>query len=246
MILNNYQSAIFIRRYKRFLVDVKLADGTIMTVHCPNTGSMRGCLVPGGEVLISKAVNLQRKYSHTLEMTKVAGHWIGINTMRTNPLVREAIEAGVIKELADFVEIRPEVKVSAHSRLDFLVIKHNIIKDNHEGFEDIAREDKIYLEVKNSTMVEDGLARFPDAVTARGTKHLEELMALGRQGYGAMILFCVQHTGALSFAPARAIDPLYSQTLERAAAQGVKVVAYKALVSPQEICLQQALPVRLG
>ena len=230
MILKNCQPALFIKRYKRFLVDVKLEDGTIITVHCPNTGSMRGCLEPGGAVYISRSDNPKRKYPHTLEMTQVNGQWIGINTMRTNHLVREAIEEGVINELSHFDKIKAEVKVSDHSRLDFSIIKNN---------------SKIFVEVKNCTLVENELAIFPDAVTARGTKHLHELMALGRQGHRVMVFFCVQHGGGNAFAPAKHIDPLYAETLAEAATHGVEVVAYKAHVSPEEISITQALPVHL-
>ncbi len=231
MILEDLQSATFIKRYKRFLVDVERPDGSLLTVHCPNTGSMRGCLTPGNRVMISRSDNPKRKYAHTLEMIEVNGYWVGINTMRTNHLVREAIEAGIIAELGQVDKIQAEVKVSRQSRLDFLVVK---------GVE------KIYLEVKNCTLVEEGAALFPDAVTSRGTKHLQELAELVTQeGVRAMILYCVQRQDGTFFAPADHIDPLYGETLRKVVAQGVEVVAYQATVQPAEVMIKKALQVRL-
>jgi sugar fermentation stimulation protein A len=231
MILQELQAATLIKRYKRFLVDVTLPDGALLTVHCPNTGSMRGCLAPGNRVMLSCSANPDRKYPHTLEMIEVDGYWVGINTMRTNHLVREALEAGVVAEVGQVDMIQAEVKVSSHSRLDFLVVKG---------------EEKIYLEVKNCTLVEGGgAALFPDAVTSRGTKHLLELAELVAQGARAMIFYCVQRQDGHFFAPADHIDPLYGKTLREVAARGVEVVAYQAQVGPGEITIRQRLPVRL-
>lgn len=230
MILKDCRSATFIKRYKRFLVDVQKSDGTLLTVHCPNTGSMRGCLSPGSRVMISRAANPKRKYPYGLEMIEVDGSWVGINTMRTNHLVREALEAGVVAELGRVDEIRAEVKVSAGSRLDFLVVKD-------------CRN--IYLEVKNCTLVEEGVAMFPDAVTSRGARHLEELVQLVARGHRAMIFFCVQRQDGRCFAPADHIDRRYGDTLRRVAARGVEVVAYEARVTPAEIVVQTPLPVKL-
>jgi len=222
--------ATLIRRYKRFLADVQLADGTVLTVHCPNSGSMRGCVAEGSQVLLSRAENLKRKYTHTWEMVRVGEHWVGINTARTNHLVREAFGAGVVGEIGVVDEIRAEVKVSPHSRLDLLL---------RQG------ERLTYVEVKNCSLVEEGVAMFPDAVTARGTKHLEELAALRRAGFGAVIFFCVQRGDGDWFAPARHIDPLYAETLAKVAALGVTVLAYRAEVGPEELRVVAPLPVRL-
>ncbi|MBU1639867.1 MAG: DNA/RNA nuclease SfsA [Proteobacteria bacterium] len=231
MILQDLQAATFIKRYKRFLVDVERADGSVLTVHCPNTGSMRGCLTPGNKVMISCAENPKRKYPHTLEMIEVDGYWVGINTMRTNHLVREALEAGIVVELGRVDRIQAEVKVSKQSRLDFLVVKGN---------------ENIYLEVKNCTLVEDaGAAMFPDAVTARGTKHLLELADLVEQGARAMIFFCVQRQDGNFFAPADHIDSLYGKTLRAVVARGVEIVAYEAQVGLKEITIKNGLQVRL-
>ena len=222
--------ATLVRRYKRFLADVTLTDGTPLTVHCPNSGSMLGCQAPGSRVFLSHSANPGRKYSHTWELVEVAGGWVGINTGRTNQLVREAIAAGVVTEIGAVDEIRAEVKVSAHSRLDLLL---------RQG------ERLTYVEVKNCTLVEGDVAMFPDAVTARGTKHLEELAALRRAGHGAVIFFCVQRGDGAFFAPAAHIDPRYAETLTRVASQGVTVLAYRAEVGPESIRVVAPLPVRL-
>lgn len=220
----------FIKRYKRFLVDVELSDGSVGTAHCPNTGSMRGCLSPGNRVLLSVSDNPKRKYPYTMEMIQVDGFWVGINTSRTNYLVREALENGVVTELGFVDEIRSEVKVSEKSRLDFQF---------RQG------EMKVFMEVKNCTMVEGGIALFPDAVTARGCKHLRELLVLKKQGFGAVVFFCVQRMDGRSFSPADHIDPLYARTLKEVVAEGVQVLAYQAFVSPAEIRITHALPVHL-
>lgn len=230
MILQDLQAATLIRRYKRFLVDVARPDGSLLTVHCPNTGSMRGCLAPGNRVLLSVSGKAGRKYAHTLEMIEVDGVWVGVNTMRTNHLVREALEAGLVAEVGRVDQIQAEVTVSSRSRLDFLVVKGG---------------EKIYLEVKNCTLVEGDAALFPDAVTARGTKHLHELVELVEQGARAMIFFCIQRGDGRFFAPADHIDPLYGQTLRAVVTRGVEVVAYQARVGPGEIIVRQRLPVRL-
>lgn len=220
-----------IKRYKRFLVDVELADGTILTAHCPNTGSMRGCLTAGNPVMLSTSDNPKRKYPHSLEMIQVNGFWVGINTNRTNHLVREAIDNGVVSEFASVDSVQPEVTVSGKSRLDFLLC---------------SGETKIYVEVKNCTLVEDeGAALFPDAVTSRGTKHLLELAELKKKGHRAVIFFCVQRMDGRFFSPAAHIDPLYAETLRKVIGQGVEVVAYQAKVSPEEIRVSHSLPVRV-
>lgn len=229
MILENLEEAIFIKRYKRFLVDVERRDGSVFTVHCPNTGSMRGCLTPGNPVMISRAENLKRKYSHTLEMIQVDGFWVGINTMYTNRLVREALEAGIVSEVGRVDSIQPEIRLeSGKSRLDFLLMQD---------------EQKIYVEVKNCTLVEDGLAQFPDAVTTRGQKHLEELLTLVQAGHRGIIFFCVQREDGAAFSPARHIDPVYADILARVVAEGVEVMAYRALVTPSEIRITQPMAV---
>ena len=220
-----------VKRYKRFLADIELEDDTILTVHCPNSGSMRGCSEPGSPVIISHSDNPKRKYAWTLEMVRTEGVWVGVNTARTNTIVREALENGIIDEWGHILSIRPEVRVSEKSRLDFQI-------DTGDG--------TVFLEVKNCSLAEDGTALFPDAVTSRGTRHLQELAALAGQGHRSAVLFCVQRCDVDRFAPAADIDPVYSRTLVRVRQLGVEVLAYRARVEPGEIVLTRGLPVLDG
>lgn len=222
------QPAFFVRRYKRFLVDLLLPNSETLTVYCPNTGRMTSCLSPHCKVLISKSTNPNRKYPHTLEMTFVSGTWIGVNTARTNSLVREAIENNIVREIGSFDYIRPEIKTSKGSRLDFLLQKGT---------------KKTYLEVKNCTLAEDGIAMFPDAVTARGTKHINELIRLHENGHGAILFFCIQRMDTNEFAPARHVDPAYADKLQEAADKGVQIIAYQAKVTPTEITITHSMAI---
>ncbi len=217
-----------IRRYQRFLADIKLPDGSTITIHCPNSGSMRSCSDPGSPVCYSRSGNPKRKYPHTLEMVHNGSTWIGVNTARTNAIVAEALESGLIDELRGFETMKREVKTSDTSRLDLMLEKDG---------------KKTYIEVKNCSLVQDGKALFPDAVTARGTKHLQELARLVSEGHGGVILFLVQRRDALRFAPAAAIDPLYAATLAQVRRAGVLAMAYQAEVTPEKIEVTGSLPV---
>ena len=217
---------ILIKRYKRFLADISLADGTELTVHCPNPGAMRGCSAPGSPVVISRSDNPQRKYAWTLEMVQENRVWIGVNTGMTNKLVHEALLNGVIAAFGPVISVQPEVKVSAESRLDFLL---------HTA------AGPVYVEVKNCSLVEEGRAMFPDAVTVRGTRHLHELSRLIDQKTRAAVLFCVQRADGYCFAPARHIDPVYAETLAEVQRQGVQVLAYRAEVTPEEVRIVSAM-----
>lgn len=219
-----------IRRYKRFLADVRLPDGQEITIHCPNSGSMRSCSEPGSPVCFSRSDNPGRKYPHTLEMVHNGSTWIGVNTARTNQIVAEAIERGQIAELREFDSIRREVKTSEGSRLDLL-----LESAGHQT----------YVEVKNCSLAENGRALFPDAVTKRGTKHLKELERLVQEGHKAAIFFLVQRLDCKIFSPASAIDPLYAATLVEAHRAGVAVLAYQARVTPEAIETIGSLPVKL-
>lgn len=221
------QTGRLIRRYKRFLADIQLPDGTEITVHCPNSGSMLGCSTPGSEVLISRAANPRRKYHWTLEMIKENGCWIGINTSLTNKLIREALENGIIDDFGQVETIYPEVRVSPESRLDFLVE---------------ARGRQHYIEVKNCSLVENGVALFPDAVTLRGQKHLRELDRLREAGFQTAIIFCVQREDAACFAPAAAIDPEYAATLYAVNARGVSVIVCQAEITPEQVRIVRKIP----
>jgi sugar fermentation stimulation protein A len=223
-------SGRLLRRYQRFLADVELDDGTLVTAHTPNTGSMKGCAVPGSRVLLSRSGNPGRKYPYSWELVHADGLWVGINTMLPNRLVHEGILNGTISELAGYSTIRPEVPYGTGSRIDLLL-------SGERG--------KCYVEVKNVTLVEGGRALFPDAVSARGQKHLHELMEVVRRGERGVNLFVVQRGDGESLSPADSIDPAYGRVLREAAQAGVELLAYRALVSEEEIILRQRLPVLL-
>jgi sugar fermentation stimulation protein A len=221
------QTATLIKRYKRFLADVKTDEGREITVHCPNSGSMRGCSTPGSRVMLSTSANPKRKYPQTLEMIQKGNTWIGVNTMLTNHIVTEAITEGKIRELQGIDSITREVKTSQSSRLDLLLKKG---------------EKNIYVEIKTCSLVEEGWAMFPDAVTARGTKHLHELATLVQKGDQGIIFFCVQRTDGDRFRPAAHIDPLYAKTLTEVSQKGVRILVYQAEVCPQSISIRKSLP----
>lgn len=219
-----------IKRYKRFLADIRMENGEVITVHCPNTGTMLSCSTPDSRVCLSRSDNPQRKYSYTLEMVEDNATWVGVNTARTNKLVAEALENGVIAEFQDICEVKSEIKTSDHTRLDLQVIE----------------KDKVtFIEVKNCSLAVDRRAMFPDAVTTRGTKHLHELIRLTGKGFKACVLFLVQRTDADRFTPASHIDLVYSDTLIKAAESGVMVLVYQAEVSPQGINIVRSLPFSL-
>ena len=230
-----WQSGTLLRRYKRFLADVRLADGTEITVHCPNTGSMKNCVVPDSPCWFSTSANPKRKYPHTLEVvTTPGGHLAGINTGRANHLVEAALRAGLIQELQGYDRLLREQRYGAEkSRIDFLLERGN---------------EQCFVEVKSVTLMDEpGQGLFPDAVTSRGTRHLRELMAMVESGHRAVLLFCVQHTGIRWVEPADAIDAVYGETLRLAAQAGVELLAYGASIVPEQgsVVLTQALPVRL-
>jgi sugar fermentation stimulation protein A len=219
-----------LRRYKRFLADVEMSDGSVVTAHCPNSGSMLGCAAPGSPVLLSKSDNPSRKLPYTWELVHVDNCWVGINTGLPNRLVREGIEQGIVTELQGYGRLRQEVCYGGErSRIDLLLEEPGLC----------------YVEVKNVTLVEGGVARFPDAVTTRGQKHLRELMAMVKSGARAVNFFVVQHAGARAVAPADLIDPAYGRLLRQAALAGVELLAYQASVTPTDIALCRVLPIVL-
>ncbi|HTL12911.1 MAG TPA: DNA/RNA nuclease SfsA [Bdellovibrionota bacterium] len=209
------------RRYKRFLADVVLEDGTRVTAHCPNSGSMRTCWAEGWPVRLSPASNPARKLKYTLEMTHNGRCWIGVNTQWPNALVAEAVSKGGIPELAGYSTIRREVPYGKNSRIDLLLEGH-------------ATRPPCHVEVKNTTLVEDdGVCRFPDAVTERGLKHLHELMAVVRGGGRAALVFTLQRGDGRGFGPASHIDEEYGRVLAQAARAGVELLPYRVRVTPQ-------------
>ncbi len=222
---------VLIRRYKRFLADVQLQDGKVVTAHTPNTGSMKGCSTPGSRVWLSHSNNPNRKYPLSWELVEIAKNiLVGINTILPNTLAREGIEQGIITELQGYDTIRKEVPYGREgSRIDLLL-------QNGEN-------NKCYVEVKNVTLVEDRIAFFPDAVSQRAAKHLRELEAMVKKDHRGVILYCVQRKDAREVRPADSIDPVYGQTLRKSIDQGVEAIAYQASVSTSEIKITNRLPV---
>lgn len=227
------QSATLIRRYKRFLADVKMPTGETITVHTPNTGAMTGCAEPGSTVWLRDVDNPKRKYRFSWEMTKnLSGVMVGVHTGITNALVAEAIESGVVDELQGYSRLRQEVKYGEEgSRIDLLLEQDEDVRD-------------CYVEIKNVTTCDDlGYGFFPDAVSTRASKHLRELMSMVEKGQRAVIFFCVQRGDVSRVRPADEIDAVYGETLRQAIAAGVEAMAYRARVTPGEVVLEKALPV---
>ena len=218
-----------IQRYKRFLADIKLETGEKVTAHCPNSGSMKGCAIPGSQVWLSESDNPKRKYKYTWELIKVPGTMIGINTLLPNKLVKQSIENGLIQELSGYSRVKAEVKTSTHTRLDLLL-------ENEDS-------QKCYVEIKNCTLVEEGMAMFPDAVTTRGQKHLEELEHLVSLGHRGVIFYLIQRMDARAFKPADMIDKVYAQKLKKAVKNGVEIITRDTRINTQVIKLRNALPV---
>ena len=216
------QHGKLIKRYKRFLADVELDNGEVITMHCPNTGSMKNCQTPGSRIWYSRASNPKRKYPHTWEIVEVdALDLVGINTHRANQLVVEAINAGTVEQLRGYRQLQTEVPYGEQSsRIDILL----------RGATGAMKLPDCYVEVKNVSLgMGKGLGLFPDAVTLRGQKHLQELMSMSSRGYRAVLFFCVQHSGIQRVSPADEIDPEYGRLLRQAASQGVELMAYGAV-----------------
>ena len=221
----------FLRRYKRFLVDVELADGKVITAHCPNSGSLKTCTAPGWPVLLSDSHNPKRKLRLTWEMIDNGRCWIGINTHRANALAAEAIAAGTIPELGGYRSIRREVRYGERSRVDLLL----------EG-----DRPPCWVEIKNVTLVDEaGRYAFPDAPTERGRRHLAELTARVREGDRAVMLFVIQRSDGTGFVPAANIDPAYATALTAARHAGVEVLAWRAEVQPTAIDIVEPVEVLL-
>lgn len=218
-----------VRRYKRFLADIELEDGSLVTAHTPNTGSMQQCAVPGQQVLLSKSDNPKRKLAWSWELVRVNEHWVDINTHRANRVVEEALRNNVLRCFQNY-SVRPEFPF-AESRIDFML----------EG-----ANEKVLLEVKNVTLCcQPGVACFPDAVTKRGQKHLRDLMLAKEQGWRAVIFFLVQRGDAQTFSPADEIDAEYGRLLREAVSCGVEALAYRTRVSPESSKVDQQIPLRL-
>ena len=223
-----------IQRYKRFLTDVKLDDGRLVTAVCPNTGSMMGLTAPGATVWLSESDVPTRKYRFTWEMVEAdlgkGPGLVGINTGLPNKLVAEAIASGRVKALAGYPGVRREVKYGRNSRIDLLL--------------ECAERGKCYVEVKNVHLSRrHGLAEFPDSVTERGTKHLGELSDMVREGHRAVMVYLIQRAEARRLAFARDVDPNYGRAYDAARAAGVEAIALRCQLSTEEIVVDKGVPI---
>jgi sugar fermentation stimulation protein A len=231
MFSKTLETGRFLRRYKRFLCDIEISSGEMLTMHCPNTGSMKNCCYENAKVWFSRSDNLKRKYPHTWEMIEdPKGNKIGINTHLANDIVVEALEKGKINSLKGFKRLKKEVPYGEEkSRVDILLEFEN--KKQH------------FIEVKSVTLLEeDGWGYFPDAVSTRGQKHLRELMLMCEQGHSATLFFCIQHQGISKLKAARHIDSDYAELLKHAREAGVLVLAYKCHLDAKEIYLDKQIP----
>jgi len=219
-----------VRRYKRFLADVALASGAVVTVHCANPGSMIGLAEPGMRVFLSKSASLTRKLAWSWELVEADGALVGINTMHPNNIVEEAIADEAIPELTGYDLLRREVPYGRNSRIDILLTG--------------AGRPDAYVEVKNVHLSRArGLAEFPDSVTERGAKHLRELSDMVAAGHRAAMLYLVHRGDTTGFALARDLDPTYAVEFDKAAASGVEMLAYQCSVTTQEVRVTTRLPV---
>jgi len=220
-----------VKRYKRFLADVILENGMTVTAHCPNTGSMTDCCEPGRPVYLSVHDNPKRKYPHTWELIRMPDSLVGVNTLVPNRLVKQAVRTGQVAELAGYAEVRSEVRMGARSRVDLM------LQDDKRG--------TCHVEIKNCTMVRNGRAYFPDAVTTRGLKHLHELAARVSKRNRSVMFYLIQRMDAEAFRPADHIDPAYGKALRQAVAQGVEILAYDVHIDLRGIRLNRRRPCRL-
>lgn len=224
-----------VRRYKRFLADVELADGSILTVHCPNTGSMKGCWEPGAPAEISFSDNPKRKLAWTLERVDMGGGWVGVHTGRTNAVVAEAVLAGRVPPLAGYGQLKREVSypVTGHprSRID-LLLSGGTAPD-------------ALVEVKNVTLLDGECLRFPDAVSVRALKHLDLLLAAVERGIRGVILFALNRPEGNCFSAAADIDPVYAERLSEVVAQGVEAYALRIRHTRDGMVGEGMLPVFL-
>jgi sugar fermentation stimulation protein A len=220
----------FLRRYKRFFADVELDDGRVIVAHCPNTGSLKGCLEPGSRAVLRDSENDARKLRYVFQSIHVGGHWVNVDTSLPNAAMFEWVSRGLVPELAGYDSVRREVAYGKSSRIDLFL--------EREG------APPCYVEIKNTTYAVEGAAAFPDAVTERGLKHLAELTRVARAGSRAVQFFFVSRDDVTHFRPADEIDPEYANALRRAAKSGVEILAYAVRVRPNALALARKLQVR--
>ena len=227
---NKLISGLLIKRYKRFFVDVKL-NNKIVTAHCPNTGSMSGLLKNGNRVWLSKSDNPNRKLKYTLEIIEVNNSKVGINTHSTNKIVLQALQNNFFKEFNNIVKIRPETKFGSNTRFDFLIINNNT---------------KIFIEVKNVTLSrKKKVAEFPDAITTRGLKHINELIKASKKGYEIFIIFIIQRDDCNLFSIAEDIDTSYAEAIRAALKKKLKIICYDCKFSVKGIKLNKKIKIKI-
>ncbi|MFP4194216.1 MAG: DNA/RNA nuclease SfsA [Desulfosalsimonas sp.] len=222
------KKGLLIKRYKRFLADIRTENGDIITAHCPNSGSMTGCSTPGNHVYYSESDNPRRKLKYTWELIEMPDSMVGINTLVPNRLVRQCVQHGAVEELAGYDSVKAEVRAGAHTRFD-LMLKGEEYRP-------------CYVEIKNCTLVENGIGLFPDAKTKRGKNHLEELQRQVRLGHRCIMFYLIQRMDAGSFMPAHNIDPEYGKELRKASENGVEILVYDTQIDTQGIKLGRSLP----
>ena len=227
---NKLISGVFIKRYKRFFVDVQI-ENKVITAHCPNTGSMKGLLKEGNKVLLSKSNNPDRKLKYTLQIIEANSSKVGVNTHLTNKIVLDALKNNLIKEFDKNITIKPEVKFGDNTRFDFMIAKKNY---------------KAFIEVKNVTLSrKPKIAEFPDSVTSRGAKHIEELIKASKKGYEVYIAFIIQREDCNQFAIAHDIDPEYSELLSKAVKKKLNILCYDCKFSSKGIKLNKKIKFKI-
>jgi len=225
MKLNHLTEGKLLKRYKRFLADVELNNGDIITAHCTNTGSMKSCIEIGAPVLLSHADNPHRKTAYTWEMIKINDRWVGVNTQMANKIAFDLLKKNAIPNLENLRELKSEVKFE-DSRFDIFGL-------------DGDRE--VWMEVKNVSMKVDEFVLFPDAITTRGQKHLKTLMRAIDLGHRAVMIYLIQRTDVSLFGAAKDIDPDYASLLQKAHKKGVEIYPVQVKLSPTSIELFRIL-----
>jgi len=228
---NQLISGVLVKRYKRFFIDVKIKN-KIVTAHCPNSGSMMGLLDKNNKVWITEAINKKRKLKYTLQIIEENGHMVGVNTHLTNKIVNHALQNKFIKDFNKTVKIKNEQVFGKHTRFDFFLEQKN---------------KKTFLEVKNVTLKRNSkIAEFPDSITSRGTKHLNELISATKKGFKAYLLFVIQRNDCEKFQIANDIDPLYAKTLIKAVKNNVKILCYDCKFSSKGIKLNKKIKFQIN
>ena len=227
---NKLISGLFIKRYKRFFVDIKIKN-QIITAHCPNTGSMYGLLKEGNRVWVSKSKNPNRKLKYTLEIIQDKKSMVGVNTHSTNKIVKHGLQNNLIQEFKDIMAIEPEIRFGLNTRFDFLI-----------SF----KKSKAFVEVKNVTLSrKKKVAEFPDAITSRGLKHINELMKASIKGYKIFILYLIQRNDCNLFTIAKDIDTEYAKALSKAVKNNLKILCYDCKFSSKGIKMNNKINFKL-